>query len=96
MLMEIDALTGGRLGGSVYDVNGDGFINAQDLVLFAGNYVVASGIAISGTLGPPAIIAAASGSYEKKIISGTDGQVTTVTESVDPKAIGRQSWRQIQ
>ncbi len=96
LLMDLDALSGARLGESVFDVNGDGFIDANDLVIYNSTGTVASGIFIKGTLGPPAIISASSGTSEYRIISGIDGSIQNVQTSVDPRAIGRQSWRQLQ
>ncbi len=96
LLMDLDALSGARLGESVFDVNGDGFIDANDLVLYNSTGTVASGIFITGTLGPPAIISASGGTSEYRIISGIDGTIQNVEVSVDPTAIGRQSWRQLQ
>ena len=95
LLMDLDALSGARLGESVFDVNGDGFIDANDLVTYNSTGTVVSGIFIKGTLGPPAIISASSGTSEYRIISGIDGTIQKVEVSVDPKAVGRQSWRQI-
>ncbi|MBT8123863.1 MAG: pilus assembly protein PilC, partial [Gammaproteobacteria bacterium] len=96
LLMDLDALSGARLGESVFDVNGDGFIDANDLVLYNSTGTVASGIFITGTLGPPAIISASGGTSEYRIISGIDGTIQNVEVSVDPRSIGRQSWRQLQ
>ncbi len=96
LLMDLDALSGARLGESIFDVNGDGFIDANDLVMYNSNGTVVSGIFIKGTLGPPAIISASSGTSEYRIISGIDGTIQNVEVSVDPKAVGRQSWRQLQ
>ena len=95
-LMELDALSGARLGASVFDVNDDGFIDANDLVYFNGNYEVGSGISIGGTLGAPVVVSAPDGGSEYKYTSGTDGVITTTQESTGATEVGRQSWRQLQ
>jgi len=58
LLMDLDALSGARLGESVYDVNQDSFIDANDLVLYNGAYTVASGVFINSTTSAPAVISA--------------------------------------
>ena len=95
-LMEVNALSGARLGASVFDVNDDGFIDANDLIYFSGNYEVGSGISIGGTLGAPVVVSASDGGSEYKYTSDTDGSVTTTQESTGATEVGRQSWRQLQ
>ncbi len=95
-LMEIDALSGSRLGQSVFDVNGDGLIDANDFANFNGDSLPVSGIYIPPTLGVPAIISAAGADYEFKLTSGTGGQINTIQESTGSSFVGRQSWRQLQ
>ncbi|WP_269619502.1 pilus assembly protein [Zhongshania sp. BJYM1] len=94
-LMELDAVTGGRIGEPVLDINGDGKVNLLDLALFEGDYYPASGIGSEEMIKTPGIIGA--GELEYKYTSGTSGTIGVITETGGGSDVtGRQSWRQLQ
>ncbi len=103
-LMELDALTGGRLpdtvGGAPWDITGDGMIDANDLALFgSGSNKVAPSRKQSkvGSTGTPGVVE--SGKLEYKYTSGSkEAEIEVTTESRPPStaAGSRQSWRQLQ
>ena len=95
VLMEVDAINGGRLENSVFDLNDDGIIDASDFVGYGSTQVPASGIFIPGTLASPSVLSADDASVEYKLTSGISGEVTTTKESTGGLTVGRQSWRQI-
>lgn len=95
VLMEVDAINGGRLENSVFDLNDDGIIDAQDFVGYNSTQMPASGIFIPGTLASPSVLSADDASVEYKLTSGISGEVTTTKESTGGMTVGRQSWRQI-
>jgi type IV pilus assembly protein PilY1 len=101
-LMEMDAVSGARLGASPFDVDGDGLFSDSDLVAHptTGALVAVSGrrsqvgitpmpTVISGT--PPMT---AGSPKEFKVSSGSSGGVESVAESV-AGARGRIAWREI-
>lgn len=97
-IMELDPMTGNRLGESTFDLNGDGsFTNTDYVTINVGGtsvMVPASGIkSTEGIIKTPAIIAA--GGKEYKIGSGTTGNVMVVSEKGATNR-PRTSWRQIQ
>lgn len=94
-IMELDAVTGARLENSVFDLNSDGVIDANDFVDYGGNQIPGSGIFIPATLASPAVITADDASEEFKLTSGMSGTVTSTRESTGGIFIGRQSWRQL-
>jgi len=92
-LMEIDALNGARFADSVFDLDGDGLFDKQDYVTLPdGSKVPVSGRHFKEIISQPVVIDA--GEKEYKYISGSSGNIKTVTEKGDPTK-GRQSWRQI-
>lgn len=96
VLMEVDALSGARTEDSVLDINDDGIVDNQDFVTdSSGNRVPASGIYIPGTLTSPAVISLADPSQEAKRFSSIEGDISTIIESTNSGAEGRQSWRQL-
>ncbi len=94
-IMEVDAVSGARLENSVFDLNNDGVIDANDFVDYGGNSIPGSGIFIPATLASPAVISADDASEEFKLTSGMSGQVTSTRESTGGIFVGRQSWRQL-
>ena len=103
-LMELDAITGGRLQETPFDLNGDGLFNSGDWVTATGDFagdgtpetvrVPASGKkSKEGIIKTPAIIGA--GEKEYKYASGTTGNVE-ITVEPGGGGTGRQSWRQLQ
>lgn len=95
-LMEIDAVSGSRLGSPPFDLNRDTSFNNEDKVLLNGEEVVVSGRqSKEGIIKTPAIVAA--GAFEVKLASGTTGGIdTTIEPPPGVEAGGRLSWRQIQ
>jgi len=102
-LMELDAITGGRLDYSPFDFNGDGIFNTDDYVTITVTEegevkqipVPVTGIQLDvGIAKTPAVISA--GDTEYKYFSGSSGDMQVVTENPgDAAATGRQSWRQL-
>jgi type IV pilus assembly protein PilY1 len=95
VLMEVDAVNGARLENSVFDLNNDSVIDAEDFVDLEGIAVPGSGIFIPATLASPAVISAEDASKEFKLTSGISGTITTTQEATGGITVGRQSWRQI-
>lgn len=95
-LMEVDYLGGGRLNINVFDVNGDGVINASDSVAFV-QTTHASGLQLGGIGSSAAVISniGADGSLESKQINQSNGTIATVLNVGNPLATRRTSWRQI-
>jgi type IV pilus assembly protein PilY1 len=96
-LMELDFANGGRLTDPPLDVDGDGVIDGNDLVLLNGVNSVISGMKFDGIMTDITIIAGGTpGSNETKIANTSAG----VTVSVQEKAPGgrngsRGSWTEI-
>ncbi|MFQ5660923.1 MAG: pilus assembly protein [Gammaproteobacteria bacterium] len=95
VLMEVDAINGGRLENSVFDLNKDNIIDANDFVGYNNTQIPGSGVFIPGTLASPSVLSAADASEEYKLTSGISGKVTTTKESTGGLTVGRQSWRQL-
>lgn len=94
-LMELDAVTGGRLSYSVFDANGDGIIDDNDFVTLPdGSKVPVSGRGMDGIGKTPGIVSA--GEVEYKYTSTSDGNIVVTDEAGGGAAFGRQSWRQLQ
>jgi type IV pilus assembly protein PilY1 len=92
-LMEIDALTGGRLGESVFDLDGNLIFNSGDYMAYGSLSIPPSGMQSGeGIIKTPAITSA--GEVEYKFAGGSRGGIQTVIEKGDVRA-GRQSWRQL-
>lgn len=93
-LMELDAVSGGRLAYTVLDMNDDGEFDSADYVTLAdGTTVPVSGNrSEEGIIRTPGIVSA--GDREYKYASGSSGGVERTVEKGDPDA-GRQSWRQL-
>jgi len=101
-LMELDAITGKRLattaaGGSPWDINGDGMINASDLIMVNGQLIASSGKQSTvGGVKTPGVIS--NGQLEYKYTSGTkEGELEVTTEKGGGTTStgSRQSWRQL-
>lgn len=94
-LMEMDALSGRRLDGSVFDVNNDGKIDDADFVLWGGNNRGSvGGRGFDELIRNPGIISG--GEIEYKYTSGSSGNIGVTKEDAGSAATGRQSWRQLQ
>lgn len=92
-LMEVNALTGGRLDYNVFDVNGDGVINNADYVSLDSSQIPASGRKFDEMITRPGIIGA--GEKEYKYTSGSRGGIGVTTERGNAAELGRQSWWQL-
>jgi hypothetical protein len=104
--MELDAVTGKHfsttVGGlaSTWDINGDGVINASDLITVNGQAIAPSGKQSKvGGVKTPGVIS--NGLLEYKYTSGTkEGELEMTTEKGGgggsiSTLTGRQSWRQL-
>jgi len=93
-LMEVDALSGKRLDGSVFDVNNDGKIDDADFALWGSNRGGVGGRGFDELIRNPGIISG--GEIEYKYTSGSSGNIGVTKEDAGSAATGRQSWRQLQ
>ena len=96
-LMELDVNNGGALDSSPIDTNGDGVIDAADLLLIDGKLVAPAGIQpeSGGILSTPAIIDNTLTGTENKFLSTSSGSIVNVLESGSNRARDRQSWREV-
>jgi type IV pilus assembly protein PilY1 len=101
-LMELDAASGGRLEGEIFDVNGDGVFTMADVVDYLGTSgdksddVLPSGRrSKEGIIPMPAILARQAGGKEFKYLSGSTGNIEVVSENPGLGDFGRQSWQQL-
>jgi type IV pilus assembly protein PilY1 len=101
-LMELDATTGKRLDatttGGPWDINGDGVINASDLITVLNNTITPSGKQSTvGGVNTPGVVN--NGKLEYKYTSGSNAGVVEMTieqgSSGTTSTGSRQSWRQI-
>ncbi len=96
-LMELDALSGGHPAAPVLDVNGDGKINALDVIASGGNDIPPSGKKMLGIPSAPGIMGkAGSGNLENKYLNLSSGTIEKILESAGAGRSGRVSWKQIQ
>jgi type IV pilus assembly protein PilY1 len=93
-LMEVDALSGKQLDGSVFDVNNDGKIDDADFALWGSNRGGVGGRGFDELIRNPGIISG--GEIEYKYTSGSSGNIGVTKEDAGSAATGRQSWRQLQ
>jgi type IV pilus assembly protein PilY1 len=98
-LMEMDALSGGRLSFSPFDLNQDGVFDQEDFVtIMIGDEAVrvpTSGIrSTEGIIKTPAIITL-SRDRETKKASGSSGGIFGVDENAGDQR-GRMSWREVE
>jgi type IV pilus assembly protein PilY1 len=92
-LMELGSTSGQRLGSALWDINGDGKINSNDLVTSGGSSVAPSGKQSKvGIIETPGIISA--GTQEYKYTSGSTGNLEVTLESAGVST-GRKAWRQL-
>ena len=97
-LMELHALSGGRIGTPTFDLNNDKTFDAQDMVRLTVDdsqpALPPSGVhSPQGVLPSPAILA--SGKMELKYSSALTGGVMVMGENPAPGSVGRQAWQQI-
>jgi len=94
-IMELDAVQGGRLAYSVFDINGDGAINEEDFVTLPdGTKGSIGGKGYDEIIKTPSIIAG-EGDLETKYTSGSSGTLGNLLEQGAAGYLGRQSWRQL-
>jgi type IV pilus assembly protein PilY1 len=100
MFMELNAFTGGSVGGSLFDITSDLKIDSKDVIKvdFDGDgtaeEIPPSGIAFDGNLQPPAILRLQDGDEkEKKYLSSSSGKIETITEK-GPK-LGVTYWMEV-
>ncbi|HEY4365982.1 MAG TPA: PilC/PilY family type IV pilus protein [Steroidobacteraceae bacterium] len=97
-LMELDALSGGRLTTTPFDLNRDGKFDENDLVEITlpdgtKTKVPAGGIGSTVGITPePGILASPTAEY--KYSPGTTGEISVTIENPGVNSYGRQSWRQ--
>jgi type IV pilus assembly protein PilY1 len=95
-LMELDALSGGRLLETPFDNNNDGVFDERDLVDDNGNPIAVSGQQLDVGITPdPGVLMSEDGTKEFKYNAGTTGEVSVTVENPGRGATGRQSWRQV-
>ena len=103
-IMELDAVTGGRLSVSPFDLNGDNVFDSGDLaeITVDGNpypVIVSGKESDVGIIKTPGVLTPESGvtpaGFEFKYASGSSGAIEQIRES-NSSPRGRMSWRQIQ
>ena len=97
-LMEIDAISGGRSGGIIFDINYEGVIDARDLVTVKdeeGRDVkkIIDGLKMVGKVNPPAI-SQLDEEIEVKYLSSSSGAVHTVKEKA--VRLGVTYWKELE
>ena len=100
-LMELDALTGSRLGESPFDLKRDNQFTTEDMVTVSVNgtsmTVPASGLQSTVGITPmPGVMVDPTRSVEYKYTPGTSGNIAVIVENPGSNSIGREAWRQLQ
>lgn len=99
-LYEVNSFSGSRLSYSVFDVNNDGQFDNSDYVevVIDGETVRVPVSAIDSKIGiintPSILTGVGDGNSERKIISGSSGQMISIPEAGSATR-GRQTWEQI-
>ena len=91
-LMELAPMTGRRLSYPVFDINGDGKIDGDDLE----DGLPVSGKSFDEIITKSAFVTTSDDETEIKYASGSSGSIKQTLEIISPNAKGRQSWRQLQ
>ena len=97
-LMEIDAVSGGHSGGTIFDINNDGVIDVRELVTIGkdegGKDIrkIPDGIKMAGKVNPPAI-SLLDEEIEVKYLSSSSGAVHTVKEKA--VRLGVTYWKEL-
>ncbi|SMF01341.1 type IV pilus assembly protein PilY1 [Alteromonadaceae bacterium Bs31] len=95
-LMELDAVDGGRLDESPFDLNNDGVFSEKDYTYNLNNVddLPASGIqSDEGIISTPGVLRDTG--REVKYLSGSTGAIVNFGESTGAQNVGRQSWREL-
>ena len=97
-VMELDYVTGSRLPGSPFDVNGDSAVSNLDLVDYSADgethQVPASGVSLDIGIPTTPTVIGRDQRTEFKVISGSTGDLATLLEGKSAVS-GRLSWKQI-
>jgi type IV pilus assembly protein PilY1 len=99
-LYEVDSFSGSRLAYSVFDLNNDGKFDENDFVEIEvdGETVRVPVSAIDSEIGiintPSVLTGVGEGNDERKIISGSSGQMISIPEAGSATR-GRQNWEQV-
>ena len=92
-LMELNPKNGGQLPEQVFDVDGNGTIDANDMI---GGTVPVAGINPGiGIMPEPTILRDPANKTDLKVETGSSGAVVTLKNYVSGTQGGRQSWRQL-
>ncbi len=99
-LMELDAISGARLTLPPFDLNNDGRFDGGDQMSIVVNgqtiLVPVTGLQPDVGITPePGVLFGEGGALEYLYSPGTTGDIKVTTGSTDPRARGRQSWRQV-
>ncbi len=94
-LIELDAITGGRVTEPPFDLNEDNEFDADDMVEYGGDKLPPSGIKIADQLTTPVIVEV-DRDVEVKHLGGASTAISTVRERAGGGAVRRHSWRQLQ
>ena len=96
-LMELDALSGGRLQYSAFDIDRDGKLDDKDFVAINDDEGAVSGIRKEVLIDTPGVTEGLTRDFEIKYVAGADGRLEAIIEPTDPTLhAGRHSWRQLQ
>ncbi len=98
-LMELDALSGGRLEYTPFDLTDDEVFDSQDYITIKDENGKDIKIPVGGRkskvgmIGKPGILGGDKAEF--KYVSGTSGKLEVIRENPGPGDTGRQSWRQM-
>lgn len=96
-LMELDAISGGRLQYSAFDIDRDGKLDDNDFVAINDDEGAVSGIRRDILIDTPGVTEGQTRDFEIKYVGGADGRLEAIIEPTDPNLhSGRHSWRQLQ
>ncbi len=94
-LMELNPINGGRFPETIFDVNGDGVFDDDDLIGGTGG-IPPSGVSPDiGILPEPVIIQDTANNKIIKGLSGSTGAIKTNAQKGSGGTQGRQGWRQL-
>jgi type IV pilus assembly protein PilY1 len=92
-VLGMDALSGGRLNGSLFDVNNDKYFDTEDVVSCGSASCAPSGFKIGGSVGAPGNLYGDGG--DSGISSNVDGGIDQWDMAGSGSRPGRMSWRQL-
>jgi type IV pilus assembly protein PilY1 len=102
-LMALDVRSGGTLDTAPFDLNGDGSFNSGDSVTLSdGTKVVVTGLGSNGIGSKPTFLSTNDTASSKDpnstdlaLLNNSSGVPDVVKKNPGPRAVGRQSWRQV-